>query len=84
MLRGAAQGTYYANRAAVSLQLGNNAGAAEDAEEAVKRQPTHQRMSAHLRAGRAYLALRKPVVRAHALRWCCMLPLLLTRRCSKP
>ena len=56
-----AQAVYHANRASVALHLGNHAGAVEDAEQALRLSPTYA--SAHLRAAKAHLALRQPLVR---------------------
>ena len=48
---------YHCNRAAAALRLGRPAIAAEDAEEAARRDASYLR--AHLRAGRARLQLRQ-------------------------
>ena len=52
---------YHANRASAALRLGNAAGAAEDAEHAVRLAPDH--LVARLRAGKARLQLREAEVR---------------------
>lgn len=49
---------YHANRAAAALHLRNFAGAAADAEHAVRLIPTH--LQSRLRAAKAYMALFKP------------------------
>ena len=61
---GVPQAAYHANRAAVALQLANMAGAVEDAEEAIRLNPQH--VAARMRAAKAHLALRQPLVRASA------------------
>jgi regulator of sirC expression with transglutaminase-like and TPR domain len=55
------QAAYHANRAAVALQLGNFAGAAADAEQAVQLCPDHS--AARLRAARALVAMHTPEAR---------------------
>lgn len=51
---------YHANRAAAALQLRNFAGAADDAQQAVRLCPTHTQ--ARLRAAKAYMRMFKPQV----------------------
>lgn len=53
---------YHSNRASAALRLGNAAGAAEDAEHALRLCPGHT--AARLRAAKACTLLRRPQVRS--------------------